>query len=775
VALRDLGAHRLRDLGRPEQVFQVEAEFLPDTFPALASLDNPDLPNNLPGQLSGFVGRERELAEVRALAASARLVTLTGSGGSGKTRLALQAAAELLDSALDGVWLAELAAVSEPENVPGAVAAALALPDHSGPGLLGSILEVLTGQDAVIVLDNCEHVIEAAARFCEQVIRYCPRIRILVTSREPLGLEGERVYRVPSMSLPPREAISAADLAGSDSVTLFVERARAHEPGFVLDDAAAPLVATICRRLDGIPLALELAAARLSSMSLQHLSDRLDQRFRLLTGGSRSALPRQQTLQATVDWSFDLLTPAGRATMQRLSVFAGGFELEAAEAICATGDLDALDVMDVLGSLVDKSLVLAERTAGAVRYRLLETVRQYAAQELKTSVSETELTAIKDRHAGYYLLVATEAGPALTGRRQGHWLRRLDAEWENLRAAFAHLTASGRVGDVLRLGNALQRFAVSRAQPEVLTYLRAAVDADDSGVSELSASALLATARLLGILRVADPDARAAAKGYAEQALAMAEILAEPPLQARALGLLSEFVYAEGDLDRVRALARQAIAIARRTGDRQLLGEMLRRLAVAEPSAEENRRLRAEALDCFRQSGDELLAANELHNLYALDLAGGGVEDARAHLQAAIAAAESLGDEMYLYLFRQDMAMLLLIEGRPAEAVPLVRRCLRVARRSGIRLDVCEVLFGAACCVAWQGDELKAAQLHGAADVRLGYALADGTITWSALEEQLRVAEQARVRDRLGAHEFEQAYRDGARLSRAQAVERALR
>ena len=194
------------------------------------------------------------------------------------------------------------------------------------------------------MLDNCEHVIDDAARFCEQVIRHCPRVRFLATSREPLGIEGERVYRVPSMSLPPRDAISAADLAGSDSVTLFVERARSHEPGFVLDDAAAPLVATICRRLDGIPLALELAAARLSSMSLRHLSDRLDQRFRLLTGGSRNALPRQQTLQATVDWSFDLLSVAERETMRRLSVFAGGFELEAAEAICAAGVIDAIDV-----------------------------------------------------------------------------------------------------------------------------------------------------------------------------------------------------------------------------------------------------------------------------------------------------------------------------------------------------------------------------------------------------------------------------------------------
>ncbi len=789
VTLRDLGAHRLKDLGRPEQVYQLEADFLTADFPPLTSLDNPDLPNNLPGQLSAFIGREQELAEVSALTATARLVTLTGSGGSGKTRLALQAAVELLDSALDGVWFAELATVTDGEQVPATVAAALELPEHSGPGVLASVLEVLSGQDVVIVLDNCEHVIDDAARFCEQVIRYCPRVRFLATSREPLGIEGERVYRVPSMSLPPRDAISAADLAGSDSVKLFVERARAHAPGFVLDDAAAPFVATICRRLDGIPLALELAAARLSSMSLRHLSERLDQRFRLLTGGSRNALPRQQTLQATVDWSFDLLSPAEREAMRRLSVFAGGFELEAAEAICAADEIDVIDVLDLLGSLVDKSLVLAERTkadartlearpgeAGeAVRYRLLETVRQYAAQELFKSAGEADLAAIRDRHAAFYLRIAEEAGPALTGRRQGYWLRRLDADWDNLRAVFGYLASGDRREEIMRLGVALRRFAISRAQPDVLSYLRAAIDEQEPAVSELGASALVTTSALLGLLLQADPRARIAARDYAERGLAMAEVLGDRPVQALALGQLSELIFADGDLDRVRALAGQAVEIARTTGDRQLLGEMLKRLAVAVPSAEENRRLRAEALDCFRQSGDELLAANELHRLYALDIAEGGIEQAKAHLAAAISAAEVLGDQMYLYFFREDMALLLLIEDKPAQALPLVRRCLQVARRSGIRLDVCEVLFGAACCAAWQGDEEKAARLFGAADLRIGYSLTDGSITWSSTEERLRTAQQAGLRELMGDSRFTEAYREGAALSRQQAVELALR
>ncbi len=486
-------------------------------------------------------------------------------------------------------------------------------------------------------------------------------------------------------------------------------------------------------------------------------------------------MPRQRTLQATVDWSFDLLNQAERETMRRLSVFAGGFELEAAEAICAVAGIDAVDVLDLLGSLVDKSLVLAERTADSVRYRLLETVRQYAAQELFKSAGEAELMAIRDRHAEYYLQLAEEAGPALTGSRQGYWLRQLDAEWENLRAAFAQLAGQGRTSDVLRLGTSLQRFAVSRALPDVLSYLREAVDADDSGVTALAARAQLTTCRLLGTLRQADPAARAAARVYAERGLAMAEIMTEPTLRARALGLLSELVFVDGDMDRVRELAQQAVDIARTTGDRQLLGEMLRCLAAAEPSAAENRRLRAEALDCFRQSGDELLAAHELHRLCVLDVAEGGVEEARLHLEAAIAAAEGLGDEMYLYLFRQDLVILLLLEDRHSEALPLVRRCLQVARRSGIRVDVCQVLFGAACCAAWQGDLQKAARLHGAADVRIGYAIADGSISWQPLEEGLRVAEQGKLRELLGDVHFDVAYQQGVVLSRLQAVELALR
>ena len=774
TALRDLGLHRLKDLGRPEQIFQLEAEFLQATFPELASLDNPELPNNLPAMLSAFVGRETELAAVREQIRQARLLTLTGAGGSGKTRLALQAAAELIGTP-GGVWLAELAPLTDGGQVAGTMAAVLGITDHGGSSATSAIVQALAGQDSVIVLDNCEHLIDAAAKFCDEVIRHCPKVRFLATSREPLGIDGERVYRVPSMSLPERNAETAGELAASDAVLLFVERAQRHKPSFVLDDPSVPLVATICLRLDGIPLALELAAARLSSMSLAQIAGRLDQRFRLLTGGSRNAMPRQQTLQATVDWSFGLLHPAERDTLTRLSVFSGGFDLEAAEAICTSTTVDALDVLDLLGSLVDKSLVVADHTRDSVRYRLLETVRQYSAQELLRAAGDDGVLQVRERHADYYLELARIGAPATTGHGQAEWLSRLDTEWDNLRAAFAHLAADERADDICLLADYLRRFSISRGHADVLDYLRPVVDRPDTRPTAALAEGLSVAGQLLGLLSRTEPGQLAVARQLGERALIMAREVGDRRAEAHALSKLIESAYVDGDLAAGYRLAEESVAIARELGDKSLLAEQLQGLGSCCTDEAERRRIRLEGLACARETGDDMLAAAELNHLFSMNLHEGRIEEGAAEVEEAYALSQKFGGELFQHFLRANLALLRLIQDRQEEAVPLIRGCLLASRRLGPGVGFFnEMLFAAACVATWQGDYERAAILHGAGDADIDASLQMRVINWSAAEQTLRETDQGKLRQHLGDVAYDVAYRTGAALSRNAALELAL-
>jgi len=771
TGLRDLGLHRLKDLGRAEQVFQLEAPHLASSFAPLASLDNPELPNNLPMLLSAFVGRDAELARVRELVTSARLVTLTGAGGSGKTRLALQAAAEQIGRAPDGVWLVELAPLTDGGQIGSAVAAALGIQDQAGPVQAEPLIRTLTAQDTLVVLDNCEHLIDDAAKFCEQVMRRCPRVRILATSREPLGIDGERIYRVPSLSLPG-QVETIEDVTASDAVRLFAERAR--DSGFMLDPQSAPLVATICRRLDGIPLALELAAARLSSMSLKQVSERLDQRFRLLTGGARNAMPRQQTLQATVEWSFGLLADAERDALRRLSVFAGGFDLDAAEALCTTQTVDAFDVADLLGSLVDKSLVVADRSAGSVRYRLLETIRQFAAQDLLRAVGDDAVLALRTLHADYYLRLAQAAGPHLVGHAQAEWMRRLDTEWDNVRAAFGHFTAEDRTDDVIRLTIPLLRFTLTRGHVEVFDYARPAIDKLGAAPSALLANGLVTTAQVMSMLVRGDPAQMAAARHYAERALAMARDLGDLHTEARGLGMLAELLEIDGDQRGARELAEGGVGIARELGDVQLLAELLQVLGFVASDPAERFLIHRESLDCCRRCGDDLLTASELNHLSGLALGAGRLDESLAYLEEYTRLFDEVGGDLTAYVARGNLAVIRLIQGRHAEAVPLVRTCLRLKRRLGPGFAAGELIFIAACCAAWEGDLVRAARLHGAGDRDIAASLENRSINWPDVEQQLREREQAGLRELLGAAAYRDAYESGAQLSAEEALDLAL-
>lgn len=418
IDLRDLGAHRLKDLTRAERVYQLVAPGLIESFPALRSIEH--MPNNLPQQITSFVGRENELQEIEALLEQHRLVTLVGMGGSGKTRCAIQTGAELLDRFIDGVWLIDLAPLSDPSLVVAEIAQMLGVRELPNHPLLEALLAFLERRRLLLILDNCEHVIGDVRRVAAGILRGGAGVSVLATSRENLSIAGEHVFRLPSLSLPAATA-------------LFTDRARAADARYVLADENGRFVSDICRRLDGLPLAIELAAARVKVLSPQQLAQRLDERFRILTGGDRSALPRQQTLRATIDWSFDLLDERERALFTRLSLFAGGWTLQAAAAVCGDeGVADDLDMLDSLSALVDKSLVSTEEHGDDRRYRMLFSIREYALERLREA-AEAETTAGK--HARFYAGFVRELQPLVDGLEDAEWRRRLGPEIDNLRAA----------------------------------------------------------------------------------------------------------------------------------------------------------------------------------------------------------------------------------------------------------------------------------------------------------------------------------------------------
>lgn len=398
ASLRDLGEHRLKDLSRPEYVYQLIAPDLRSDFPALRSLES--LPNNLPLQMTSFVGREREVAEIAELLGTHRLVTLVGSGGIGKTRTSLQVAANLVDGSGNGVWFIELAPLASGDYIPAAIAQALGISLPAEGDALANLVKTIRSWDALLVFDNCEHVVEGAARSISAIIRGCPKVDVLASSRQGLGVAGETTYRLPSLAISDDAGVptNAREAAVAPAIALFLERAIAVDRRFALTDENASTVAEICRRLDGIPLAIELAAARVKILSPRQLRERLDERFRVLTGGSRDVLPRQQTLRALIDWSHDLLDDRERILFRRLGIFVNGFTLEAAIAVATSDDLDELDLFDVLASLVDKSLVLAESDGDSLRYRMLESTRAYARERLDATAESHERALRHLRH-----------------------------------------------------------------------------------------------------------------------------------------------------------------------------------------------------------------------------------------------------------------------------------------------------------------------------------------------------------------------------------------
>ena len=636
-----------------------------------------DRRQNLPASLNSFIGREREIREVKGLLAAKPLVTLTGFGGTGKTRLSLQVAAGVRGDFPDGAWFVEFAPLADPELVPQAVASVLGVKEEAGRPVLEALVKHATDRQLLLVLDNCEHLLNACARLSRTMLESNPRMKVLATSREPLRVTGETTYPVPPLPVPdllPASAVEA--IAQNDAVRLFVDRAVAAQPAFQVISRNAMAVAEICRRLDGIPLAIELAAARVRALPVDTIASRLDDRFRLLAGGDQTALPRQQTLRALIDWSHDLLEERERTLMRRLAVFAGSWTAEAAEAVTVGAGIDESDVLDLMTSLVEKSLVARE--AEDARYRLLETVRQYAQDRLDES---GEATATRARHLAFFLALAEKASPEIVGPDQGTWLARLDLERENLLCAHAwcnRAVAGSEAG--LRLVRSLKRYWVNRGLPGL--------------------------AHRLAVEALKRP-------GAGERTLVRCGALFDA-------GQLDSWMGRYGE---AQAYLMESLAIAREIGDRGRVEMALQSLGLAalgQGNVQAARGHFEEALGLARELGNKRELAAALNALAQLHRVEGKPDTAEPLYEQAVALARELGDRESIAIGLLNLAMVSIGRGRPDRASGMLREVIDIVAETGSKpagqsaLDVCAGL------AASRGEWEHASRFYGMAQAQMG-------------------------------------------------------
>ncbi len=673
VDLRDLGERRLRDLSRPEHLFQLAMDALPSEFPPLRTLEA--TPNNLPVPLNSFIGRERERAEVKRRLSEGRLLTLMGTGGTGKTRLAIQAAEEMLGDFPDGVWLAELATLSDPDRIAEAIAVAAGLREESGESPRAALMRFLCGRRVLLILDNCEHLLEGCAALVSEMLRCCSTMKILATSRHSLGIAGEQAWPVPPLAAPDPRGDSMRDgplaIARFESVRLFAERAAAVKPGFTVTAANAEAIARICWRLDGIPLALELAAARVRVLTPQQIADRLGDRFKLLAGGSRSGLPHQQTLRMLIDWSHDLLGEPERILFRRLAVFAGGRSLEALESVCVGNGIEPDSVLDLLQSLADKSLITVETDAAdAVRYTLIESVWHYAAERLAAAGEEP---ALRDLHLDYFLQFAEAARPALEGVDAPAWLDRIDADRLNFRRAIKWATRSpDRVQKGLRIAGALARYLEIRGSfVEARDLYDTLLDAPGAEAPTPARAEALAGA---GRMAWGGEDLVEAARRYGA-AVELLRQLGQTRDAIREEAMLAFVACDAGRIDDVEATFQRTMESGRELRDVRLIAvglSGLARYALLRGDVARSRRLREESLAIYRVTGDEWVSGYLLWGIARACIADADAPAARGALEEWASIARKLGNRWSLPFQLHLFAEVRLLEGNPADAARLL-------------------------------------------------------------------------------------------------------
>jgi predicted ATPase/transcriptional regulator with AAA-type ATPase domain len=711
----------------------------------------------LPLPVTSLIGRERELRELALRLATHRVVTLTGTGGIGKTRLALTVGPQLRSICPDGVWFVELASVEDGAFVAQTVATVLGLPEEAPRSPLEIVTAALAGRRALLILDNCEHLIGACAELAGTLVRACPQLRVLATSRERLNIAGESTFRVPPLVLPDHGAHGVEDLTRFEAVRLFVERARLVDPDFALTDESAPAVVELCRRLDGLPLAIELAAARVRLLSVEQIVARLNDRFRLLTGGGRTTIARQQTLRAALDWSHDLLSPPERTLLRRLSVFAGGFTLEAVEAVCAGSGVEGSQVLDLLAQLVDKSLVIVEAAAPFTRYRLLETIWEYGRAQ---AIAAGEVAWLRGRHQAWFLALAEEAELKFRGAEQVAWLDRLETEYDNLQAALSWRDQDG-AGDPprLRLAAALWRFwevrgriregrgwlegilaetgraapvARARALNGAGNLARGLGDyarADEQHAEALALRRAIGDTRGVGISLnnlgvVAHDRARyGAAEAYFTEAIEARRAAGDQEGSALSLNNLGRARRFQGDYDGAAALCRESLGLYQALAHAWGIARALNSLANSahyQGDLAQARSLYEESLRLRRHVGDRQGTAVSLNSLALVSVLTGDLEPARRMAEEGLALRRDLGD-------RRGIGGSLLTLGHLALAGDDLDTAEHLVRESLVIRSELDDRLGIVCCLEVLGELAVRRAQHARAARLLGAAAAERT------------------------------------------------
>ena len=724
VSFRDLGRHRLKDIERPEHLYNLVIAGLPAEFPAIRTLDA--RPTNLPPQRTSFIGREREVAEVTSLLAETRLLTLTGPGGTGKTRLALKVAADLLDRYSDGVFFSDLSPIVDPALVPSVIAQALLVREEAGRDILDTLAGHLRDRHLLLVLDNSEQVIEAGAAIA-RLVDVAPRLRVLATSRAPFHISAEREYQVPPLAVPdPGHMADLEVVTRSEAVALFAERASAIRSGFQITSQNASAVAQIAARLDGLPLAIELAASRLKILSPEALLERLGQRLSVLTGGARDLPERQRTIRSTIQWSHDLLQAEERRLFAHLATFTGGWSLEAAEAICGPG-LD-LEVLDGLGTLLDQSLVRrGEDGDGEPRFTMLETIREFAIERLVSSEEKDELLR---RHSEHFRDLAEEAEHHLTREDRVAWLSRLEVEHDNLRAALDRAERTRDADTGLRTAAAIWRFWLQRGH-----------------LSE--------------------------GRGRLERLLSMPGAEARSRVRVRALGALGGIAYWQNDYPPMRAAYEEAVDIAREVGDTKLLASALLDLSFIPSLEKDTDRTEAilrEGLATAEKAGDRLLTAEFWSNIAFLEVERGNPADAIDLRRTAIEILRQEGAAWKAAQYLGGQAMITRMVGDLDAARGQLREALETFAQARDTLSISMTLTFLALISNDDGHHERAARLVGAAarirDELGGGAPPEFAGRWGDPVEAARVA--------LGEDSYRQARAEGYAMSTEKALSYAL-